>query len=151
SESALHGWRVSNHSYGSGFPCAPPNEEPCKSDPRWASYIPESHSSDVWARQNGVLSVYSAGNDGLMKQSHLPEAFDDNWQPIYSGGTAKNALSVCAANPASGSVEFGVRLDSSKGPTSDGRVKPDLCALGNPMTSEPTLTTELGGGYVETY
>lgn len=151
SESALHGWRVANHSYGKGYPCAPPNTEPCKSDPRWASYIPDARSTDVWATQSGVLSVYSAGNDGLVKEGHIPEAFDDNWQTIYSGGVAKNALSVCAANPTSGTVEYGVRLDSSKGPASDGRVKPDLCALGNPMATEPTWTTELGGSYVETY
>lgn len=152
SQSQLYGWRVSNHSYGKGFPCDPPNEEPCKSDPRWSSYLPDARSTDLWATEHGVLSVYSAGNDGLMKEGAYPDYLHDNWQTIHSGGIAKNAISVCAAAPTDRpDIEFTVKGDSSKGPASDGRVKPDLCALGQPWWMERTLTTELGGGYRETY
>ena len=151
-ESELHGWRVANHSYGNGWPCGPPSSEPCKSDSRWTSYLPEARSADIWATEGGVLSVYSGGNDGLVKESSYPAYLHDNWQTIHSAGVAKNAISVCAANPTLGrTIEFGVKLDSSKGPASDGRVKPDLCALGDRLPSEPTMTTQLGGGYRETY
>lgn len=152
SESALHGWHVGNHSYGNGWPCGPPNQEPCKSDPRWSSYIPSARSTDRWAYRNGVLSVYSAGNDGYVKSITYPDWLDDNWQTIHSGGVAKNAVSVCAMVPGSGISRDLIKDDSSKGPTSDGRVKPDLCALGLPYsTDEPTVTTALGGGYRTTY
>ncbi len=45
--------------------------DPCKSSSLWTSYIPDARDADTWAYDNGVLSVYSAGNDGLMKKGPL--------------------------------------------------------------------------------
>jgi hypothetical protein len=150
SESATHGWRVINHSYGNGFPCSGPGSEPCKSSPQWTSYIQDARDADTWAYESGILSVYSAGNDGLAKKwLTVPGWESDNWSTIYSGAAAKNVIATCAASPLTVQGQrFSVKLDSSKGPASDGRVKPDLCAEGEVKSSSGQVwTTDLNGGY----
>jgi serine protease AprX len=76
-----------------------------------------SRAADI-AYTKGMLVVCSAGNDGT-----------DYWRYI---GTPADARSVLAV----GSVdENNIKSDfSSFGPTADGRIKPDLCALGNSIT-----------------
>jgi PKD repeat protein len=150
-QSSALGWRIINHSYGSGFPCADTTAEPCKSDPLWTSYIQHAADADTWATQAGVISVYSAGNDGLFKDYPTGWA-DGNWSTLHSGGAAKNVIAVCAAGKVSKLGEtFDVKADSSKGPASDGRVKPDLCALGLPVVDGGiNYTTALNGAYTTT-
>jgi hypothetical protein len=152
SQSALYGWRVANHAYGSGWPCSSPDTEPCKSSPLWTSYIQDARDADTWSYRSGVLSVYSAGNDGCMKNDGGAGWESDNWSTIYSGAAGKNVLAVCAASRGTyGRESYNIKLDSSKGPASDGRVKPDLCAEGAGVSdSGSTWTTDLGGGYVTT-
>lgn len=150
SQSKLYGWRLINHSYGNGWPCADPWLEPCKSSPSWDSYIQDARNADAWAYENGVLSVFSAGNNGLLKNEETGWE-SDNWSTTYSGAVGKNVIATCAASQSNYIERFSIKLDSSKGPSSDGRIKPDLCAEGAGASANgPAWTTELGGGYATT-
>ena len=66
------------------------------------------------ASQKGMIVVVSAGNEG-----------NGSWKYITSPGDAKDVLTV-------GSVTSGYNRSSfsSVGPTADGRIKPDVCAMG---------------------
>lgn len=67
------------------------------------------------AARAGILLVNSAGNEG---SSH--------WQTLDTPADADSILTVGAIDPISGIVaQF-----SSKGPTADGRMKPNVCASG---------------------
>lgn len=81
---------------------------------------------------NGILPVVAAGNAG-------PAA-----STIGSPAAAAKALTVCSlADP--GEKGFFVSSFSSRGPTADGRVKPDICAPGHNVTSAESGS---GNGYV---
>lgn len=67
------------------------------------------------AASKGMLICNSAGNEGMK-----------DWKHISSPADAKDILSVGAVSPSGLYASF-----SSKGPTADGRVKPDACAVGN--------------------
>ncbi|HWY98255.1 MAG TPA: S8/S53 family peptidase [Bacteroidia bacterium] len=68
------------------------------------------------AAEKGMVVCVAAGNDG-----------GDSWHYICSPGDADSILTVGAVNAGSGThASF-----SSYGPTSDGRVKPDVAAQGN--------------------
>lgn len=62
----------------------------------------------------GVVTVTAAGNE-----------FQTPWKYIISPADAKYVLAVGAVNPDGTITSF-----SSRGPTSDGRIKPDVCAQG---------------------
>ena len=62
----------------------------------------------------GVLTVTSAGNEG-----------DDDWYYIITPADADSVLSIGAVN-SSGDIAY----FSSHGPTYDGRIKPEVCAMG---------------------
>ena len=62
----------------------------------------------------GVLCVNSAGNEG-----------DDPWYYICTPADADSVISVGAVNRDGAIANF-----SSRGPTYDGRIKPEVCALG---------------------
>ncbi len=62
----------------------------------------------------GVLCVNSAGNEG-----------DDPWRYVCTPADADSILSTGAVNRDGVIADF-----SSRGPTYDGRVKPEVCALG---------------------
>ena len=62
----------------------------------------------------GVLTVTSAGNEG-----------NDDWYYIIAPADADSVLSVGAVN-SSGDIAY----FSSHGPTYDGRIKPEVCAMG---------------------
>ncbi|MBD3232454.1 MAG: S8 family serine peptidase [candidate division Zixibacteria bacterium] len=66
------------------------------------------------AASRGILVVCSAGNEG-----------DDAWRYILAPADGDSVIAVGAVNAE------GIRRDfSSVGPTSDGRIKPDIMALG---------------------
>ena len=73
---------------------------------------------------NQLLHVFAAGNDGLLTCSGFPSSFatiKSGWQ------CAKNILSV-----ANGIGNLQIRASSSsRGPVSDGRLKPEIIAAGN--------------------
>lgn len=62
----------------------------------------------------GVVMVTAAGNE-----------FNTPWKYIISPADAKYVLAVGAVNSTGSIAGF-----SSRGPTSDGRIKPDVCAMG---------------------
>lgn len=64
----------------------------------------------------GIVLVCSAGNAG-----------DEPWKKITPPGDADHVLTVGALNRQLGNANF-----SSIGPSQDGRVKPDIMAIGNP-------------------
>ena len=67
------------------------------------------------AFERGILLLTSAGNTGR----------NPNWDTILAPADSPNTLAIGAVNLTSDRTLF-----SSKGPTADGRVKPDLMALG---------------------
>jgi serine protease AprX len=72
-----------------------------------------------WAAERGILVVCSAGNEG-----GIP-----NWRIITAPADAVDVLAIGNVN-ASGQRN----PSSSTGPTSDGRIKPDLVAMGSGVT-----------------
>jgi subtilisin family serine protease len=94
---------------------------------------------------SGVFVAVSAGNFGA--QAYL--AGDGNPQPIYAmatiadPGTAELATTVGSTHKIYPN-RYGVSVFSSKGPTGDGRRKPDLLAPGEKIRS-----CVPGGGYLE--
>lgn len=84
------------------------------------------------AADAGILPVVSAGNDG-------PGA-----STIGSPAAAAKALTVCSISDP-GVKGFSISPWSSRGPTADGRVKPDVCGPGQSITSARAGS---GNGYV---
>ncbi len=66
------------------------------------------------AASKGVIVVNSAGNEG-----------NDSWRIITAPADGPNVIAVGAVNAAGEVVDF-----SSRGPTADGRIKPDVMAMG---------------------
>lgn len=67
-----------------------------------------------WAAERGILVVCSAGNEG-----------SNQWQMITAPADAHDVLSVASV------TSGGQRApSSSKGPSADGRIKPDVAAMG---------------------
>jgi len=84
------------------------------------------------AAEHGILPVVAAGNDG-------PGA-----STIGSPAAAANALTVCSISDP-GVKGFSISPWSSRGPTADGRAKPDVCGAGQSITSARAGS---GDGYV---
>ncbi len=68
------------------------------------------------ATEKGILVINSAGNDG-----------NNNWKHISTPADAENVLTIGAIKPSTGIHA----TYSSKGPTADNRMKPDLVAYGS--------------------
>jgi subtilisin family serine protease len=86
----------------------------------------------------GVIAVVSAGNSGAGgQQTGVSTNVYGQLSTITDPGNAASAITV-------GSVHryrphtYGITFDSSKGPTLDGRTKPDLVAPGERITSAAT-------------
>jgi subtilisin family serine protease len=75
-----------------------------------------------WATDRGITCVVSAGNEG-----------STSWKYITAPADALDILSVGAVSSSSIKIAF-----SSLGPTSDGRLKPDVCALGSGVRAAET-------------
>jgi subtilisin family serine protease len=93
--------------------------------------------------RQGVLAVVACGNDGRVRvRTEGDEAFDLN--PVVAVGDPAN-LEECVAV---GSVHadrphvYGVSYFSSRGPTADGRAKPDVVAPGENIRSCRAGSTE---------
>ncbi|HEY3404822.1 MAG TPA: S8 family peptidase [Ohtaekwangia sp.] len=67
-----------------------------------------------WAADRGIIVICSAGNEGA-----------NSWQTITAPADARDVLAVGGVNSGLTRVN-----SSSKGPSADGRVKPDVMALG---------------------
>jgi hypothetical protein len=104
-------------------PCDPPGT--CTVQIGMDSYTPESQKYDDVVRGSAVPVFFGAGN-----AADAPCVASDPSGPWHSigsgGGTAKNTVTV-------GSIQSdtdAVSVFSSRGPTKDGRIKPDLMAPG---------------------
>lgn len=67
-----------------------------------------------WAASKGIVVVCSAGNEG-----------SNSWQIITAPADARDVLAVASVNSSVVRVP-----SSSKGPAADGRIKPDVAAMG---------------------
>ena len=114
------GVRITSTSYGDG----------CH-----AGYTFSAQSVDRQTRQRpALLHVFSAGNSGTSNCGFLT-----GWGNITGGNkSGKNVLAVGAVDRLDNLADF-----SSRGPTADGRIKPDICAVGVDVNS--TLPTNRYG------
>ena len=84
--------------------------------------------------QKGIILVNSAGNSGM-----------GPWKKIAFPADARDMLTVGALNPEQKNSPF-----SSVGPTQDGRVKPDVMALGSPtalISGRGTIVRDMGTSF----
>ena len=91
---------------------------------------------DTDARDLLLLGVKAAGNEGQLSEVVVDGFGFDSLSPDSTG---KNMLVVGAIQPDLSLAPF-----SSRGPVEDGRVKPDIVAVGVGV-----LSTRAGGGHVE--
>ena len=108
-------------------------------------YQDTASQTDHFIRENpDFLVIYSAGNNGSQAGSLTPEAYSKNALVVGASQTPYPAF-----NPQQ--VDSSQVCDfSSRGPTSDGRLKPDLLAPGAVISAKARLVTsefDLGGGY----
>ena len=92
-------------------------------------YTSDARTSDLHTRQNPALMyVHSAGNSGTSNCAYGAGA---NWANITGGyKMGKNVLTV--GNLTHLDV---LAASSSRGPATDGRIKPDICATGTSVNS----------------
>lgn len=92
-----------------------------------------SHTASMLA-DKGIILVNSAGNDGM-----------GAWKKINVPADADNILTVGAVTPQKQNAAF-----SAVGPTADGRVKPDVMAMGSPtavITGRGTIIKDIGTSF----
>jgi subtilisin-like proprotein convertase family protein len=139
------GARISNNSWGTGSLSA------------WGDYSARSREYDQLVRDarpsqagnQAMVEVFAAGNDGEGNQSEPGEPGNEGYGTISAEGSAKNVITVGAAEgvrtledlnpdcdpPNTGADSARDIVDfSSRGPTDDGRLKPDLVAPGTHVT-----------------
>lgn len=112
-----HGMVMTNNSYGVGYNCASNG-----------TYNYSSNNLDWQMRQMPeLLHVYAAGNSGYSVCGNYPDGYKSVLRYYQS---AKNVLTV-------GNVRQSRVLNggSSKGPVADGRLKPELVAIGSDVIS----------------
>lgn len=81
------------------------------------------------AVEAGIIAVVSAGNWG-------PDAYT-----VGAPGAAEEAITVCAMRDP-GEMGWSLAYFSSRGPTLDGRIKPDICAPGVRISSAMAGSTD---------
>ena len=92
-----------------------------------------SHTASMLASK-GIVLVNSAGNDGM-----------GTWKKINFPADAEDIITVGSISPNRMNAAF-----SSIGPTADGRVKPDVMALGSPatvITGRGTIRRDIGTSF----
>ena len=134
------GARISNNSWGisssGGYNAAS----------RAYDFLVRDASASLAGNQE-MVEVFSAGNDGDGKGNPLDPKGDEGYGSITAPGTAKNVITVGATESVRGSGTDGCGVSnggadsasdiinfSGRGPTQDGRMKPDLVAPGTHIT-----------------
>lgn len=115
---ADHGMVITNNSYGN-------NVSECATFGVYDLYsrILDQQATDL----PNMQSVFAAGNSGLLKCAPFPDSF----RTVLGGyQSAKNVISVGNATP----IGF-IFQQSSRGPVRDGRVKPEITAVGSFITA----------------
>ena len=98
---------------------------------KWSHYLYEAGATDVdryTAKQDEMLVLVAAGNDGT-----------NGLGSVGAPGTCKNCLTI-GASLAGNAGQLGTF--SSRGPTVDGRIKPDVVTIGGKMVSASSVTSE---------
>ncbi|RZJ87925.1 MAG: hypothetical protein EON88_22080, partial [Brevundimonas sp.] len=104
--------------------------------PEWyaAGHSPPCAAVNRLAAQ-GVIVVVAAGNDGsAVLQTEANKRRVGLSQSIADPGNAEDAITVGSTHP-NEPLKYGVSYFSGKGPTADGRMKPDLLAPGERILS----------------
>jgi subtilisin family serine protease len=85
---------------------------------------------------NGVVVVAAAGNSGRARYLTTDDTIDEGYRDasITDPGNAASVITVGATHRVE-QHNFGVSYFSSRGPTGDGRLKPDLVAPGEKISS----------------
>ncbi len=134
------GARISNNSWGisnfGGYHAA---------SQAYDALVRDASASDPGNQE--MVEVFSAGNDGDGKGNPLDPKGDEGYGSITAPGTAKNVITVGASESVRGSGTDGCGVTnggadsasdiinfSGRGPTQDGRLKPDLVAPGTHIT-----------------
>jgi subtilisin-like proprotein convertase family protein len=146
------GARIGNNSWGTaGDP----------DDPVWGEYTPRAAAYDAIVRDahpaagnQQMVEVFAAGNHG----DDNGGAGDEGYGTISAEGSAKNVITVgaaesyrpgvsdlCATPPESADSARDIVNFSSRGPTDDGRLKPDLVAPGTHITGAAPQHSEYTG------
>jgi subtilisin family serine protease len=92
-----------------------------------------SRTASMLARK-GIILVNSAGNDGL-----------GTWKKINVPADARDIITVGAVSANGDNAAF-----SAIGPTTDGRVKPDVMAMGSPtsvITGRGSISKDIGTSF----
>lgn len=100
----------------------------------FGGYAPLASELDDDGRDYLLMAIKSAGNDGQRS-----EVIDQNYgfDSLSEDSTGKNIMVIGATEDGGDLASF-----SSRGPTNDGRIKPDISANGDNL-----LSTVPGGGY----
>lgn len=106
-----------------------------------AGYTTTTRQVDQQTRQNPeLLHVFSAGNSA---GSNCGYGAGSIWGTITGGRKQGKAVIATGNLDYTGALTF----SSSRGPASDGRIKPDICANGtNQISTDPNNTYAPGGG-----
>lgn len=116
----------------------------------YAEYTYDSQLVDIFLWEHpDAISLVSAGNEG--------DEFADEYYTVTPPATAKNVIAVGASEnhrPEYGNVSDDideVAIFSSRGPTADGRIKPDVVAPGTSIFSTRSLLSnnygDINGAY----
>ncbi|MFT4666442.1 MAG: hypothetical protein ACI9XB_003408 [Gammaproteobacteria bacterium] len=112
-----HGMILTNNSYGTSFNCATNG-----------TYNYTSQNLDLQMRNfPDMLHVFAAGNSGSQTCSPYPAGY---FTLLKFYQSAKNVLTV--GNVTDSRI---IKSNSSRGPASDGRLKPEICGIGTSVTS----------------
>lgn len=112
-----HGMILTNNSYGTSFNCATNG-----------TYNYTSQNLDLQMRNfPEMLHVFASGNSGSQTCSPYPTGY---FTLLKFYQSAKNVLTV--GNVTDSRV---IKSNSSRGPASDGRLKPEICGIGTSVTS----------------
>ncbi len=115
--STNHDMVITSNSYGYGFSCGLLGEYDNLSE----------DLDDIALQEEEVLHIYAAGNYGQFECNDQPLTYSN----VPSGPQcAKNTLVVGNIN-----YDRNIHVSSSRGPTLDGRLKPEICAIGTSVTS----------------
>ncbi len=104
-------------------------------------YDTSTEFTDQQINQNpNLIHVLSAGNSGTFDHGY---GAGEGWANI-SGGIKAGKNVICAGNVDQNDELF---FTSSRGPAADGRIKPDLCAMGqNHISTNENNTYQIGAG-----
>ncbi len=144
--SYLLGARISSNSWGCGYPYVQ-----C-----WGAYDAEAQEYDYRVRDarpgvtgnQEMIIIFAAGNDGMRSSSNN----------VGTPGTAKNIITVgaaenyrpgwtdgCGVGSSGADNAQDIASFSSRGPTDDGRVKPDLVAPGTHIQGAASQSPNYNG------